>query len=208
MSYQDICVLHLGISVSVLDEEYNLIEIIWIDLIDITEFTHGRYVSKDKCELFHTKSFCDWLNHVYQENSDFFEMADYILIERQPPMGLVAIEQLIFSRWRHKAILISPNSMHKYFNIGHYDYEHRKEQTEKIAKKFLTNNDLVEQLGYYHRAHDITDSICLMLFWIHKKQKEYTNKMRKKLIMERQIQLSMNMKKMSIDEWFDIHKHT
>jgi hypothetical protein len=49
---------------------------------------------------------------------DFFEMADFILIERQPPMGLTAVEQLIFSRWRDKAILVHPRSMHKYFNIG------------------------------------------------------------------------------------------
>lgn len=204
----DIGILHLGISVAILDKEYNLIEIIWIDLINITEFSHGRYVSEEKCKLFHTKSFCDWLDHVYQENSDFFEMADYILIERQPPIGLVAIEQLIFSRWRHKAILISPNSMHKHFNIGHYDYDNRKKATEKIANKFLTNNDLVEQLTYYNRIHDITDSICLMIFWINKKQKEYTYKMRKKMIMESKIQLSVDMKKMTINDWFDKHKLT
>ena len=72
----DIGILHLGISVTLLDKEYNMLEIIWIDLIDITEFTHKYGPSSKECSLYHTKTFCDWMNHVYQENMDFFEMAD------------------------------------------------------------------------------------------------------------------------------------
>ena len=91
----DIGVLHLGISVTTLDEDYNVIDIIWIDLIDITQFKHEYGVSRNKCKLYHTKTFCDWLNHTYQENFEFFNMADFILVERQPPMGFVVVEQLI-----------------------------------------------------------------------------------------------------------------
>ena len=203
----DIGILHLGLSVTTLDEEYNIIEIVWIDLIDITKFTHTWGIRKEKCKLFHTKTFCDWLNHVFQENIFFFEIADYILIERQPPMGLVAVEQLIFSRWREKAILISPNSMHKYFNIGHKDYDNRKIATEKIAKMFLKNKALVEQLGYYHRVHDITDSICIMLFWVNNKKKEYREKQREKRIMERKINLEKCGLNMSTEEWLEMHRY-
>jgi len=203
----DIGILHLGISVTLLDKEYNKLEIIWIDLINITEFTHKYGPSRKECSLHHTKTFCDWMNHVYQENMDFFEMADFILIERQPPMGLTAVEQLIFSRWRDKAILVHPRSMHKYFNIGEYDYEQRKIYTEKIARMHLEDPELQEQLGFYGRAHDIADSICLMLFWIKIQQDKYIEKKRRKYIMERQIQVHENRKSMTTEEWFELHRY-
>lgn len=203
----DIGILHLGISVTLLDKEYNKLEIIWIDLIDITEFTHKWGPSRKKCPLYHTKTFCDWMNHAYQENMDFFEAADYILIERQPPAGLTAVEQLIFSRWRDKAILVHPRSMHKFFNIGGYDYEQRKVYTEKIARMNLDDPELQEQLGFYGRAHDIADSICLMLFWIKIQQDKYIEKKRRKYIMERQIQVHENRKSMTTEEWFELHRY-
>lgn len=54
----DIGILHLGISVTLLDKEYNKLEIIWIDLIDITEFTHKYAPSRKECSLHRTKTFC------------------------------------------------------------------------------------------------------------------------------------------------------
>jgi len=138
---------------------------------------------------------------------DFFEMADFILIERQPPMGLTAVEQLIFSRWRDKAILVHPRSMHKYFNIGEYDYEQRKIYTEKIARMNLDDTELQEQLGFYGRAHDIAHSICLMLFWIKIQQDKYIEKKRRKYIMERQIQVHENRKSMTTEEWFELYRY-
>ena len=199
----DIGVINLGISVSTLDENFNLIEIVWIDLINITRFICK---SEEKCELYHTKTFCDWLNHVFQENR-FFEEADFILVERQPPMGFLAIEQLIFSRWRSKAILISPNSMHKFFGIGNFDYDGRKEKTEKIAREKIKDKALIEQLNYYHRCHDIADSICLMLYWISKKQEECESAQRKQLFLQREIHLQNNRKTMSMNEWFECHRY-
>jgi len=200
----DIGLLNLGLSVSNLDHEFNLIDIIWIDLIDMTHFSH-KVLSKNDCKLQHTKTFCDWTNHVFQEIK-YFEEADFILIERQPPIGFVAIEQLIFSRWRHKSILISPNSMHKHFNIGQFDYVKRKEYTEKIAKTKI-NKNLLEQIDFYNRFHDIADSICIMLYWISKKQNEYNIIKRKKIFLERNIMLETNRSNMSMNEWFECHRY-
>ena len=198
----DIGILHLGISVSLLDEEYNLIEIIWFDLLDITKFKCDR----ESCQLNHSKTFTDWLGHVWISEYDFFEQVDYILIERQPPCGLVAVEQLIFSRWRSKAILISPNSMHKYFNIGHQDYDQRKVSTEKIARMFIKNKFLVEQLEFYNRKHDITDSICIMIFRIKKKHQLYLDEIRTRRIMERKLHLKKYGKQMTTEQWFESHR--
>lgn len=196
----DIGIIHLAISVSTLDEDYNLLEIIWIDLIDITTFN----CSKNECELYHTKTFTDQLNHVFKENIKFFNYADFILIERQPPMGLVAIEQLIFSKYREKAILVSPNSMHAFFGIGKYDYDQRKIFTEKIAKERIMDQRLLEQLTYYDRVHDIGDSIAQMLYWIYIKKQQLL----KKREMDRLKIMKMKYKgsTLSVDDFFSDHQ--
>jgi hypothetical protein len=39
------------------------------------------------------------------------------LIEKQPPAGLVAVEQLLMMSYRDKAVLVYPNSMHAHFGL-------------------------------------------------------------------------------------------
>ena len=202
----DIGILHLGISVTLLDEEYNFLRIIWIDLINITKFVHKK-VSENECKLNHTKTFCDWLNHTFQENTYFFGMADFILVERQPPVGFVVIEQLIFSKFREKAILISPNSMHSYFNIGNYEYEQRKVYTEKIARMNITNPEILAKIGVFERFHDIADSICIMLFWINKKHKELQQEKRQQLIKDMKMNINISGGEMHMDKWFEMYRY-
>ena len=176
----DVGVIHLGISVSILDRDYTLKEIIWVDNIDITSYKHTSCSVKE-CKLYHTKMFSDWIEHMCQENQIFFDSADYILIEKQPPLGFVVVEQLLFSKYRNKTVIISPRSVHKYLNIGSFDYENRKKLSDKIADRFLPSN-LLEQTLMYDRKHDISDSICILLYFMNKKQKEWKIKeMRKNL---------------------------
>jgi hypothetical protein len=175
----DIGIHHLGISVSCLNLDYTFREIIHVDNIDITEYTHKKVSAKD-CTLYHTKTFCDWIDHVIQENRSIFEDADVILIERQPPFGFVAVEQLLFKMYRHKTYLIHPRNVHTYLNIGFYDYETRKVYCDKICRRFLTET-LTEQLKTYDRSHDIADSICMMLYWRSKKETEYRREQHRKI---------------------------
>lgn len=190
----DIGVLHLGISVSIVSEKYELKDIIWVDLIDITNIQHKR-VKRSKCNLYHEKTFCDWLEHVFQENYEFFNEADVVLLERQPIMGFQVVEQLIFSKFRNKTILVSPNSMHRFFHIEIYDYDTRKIHVEKIAERYLQNMDLLQQyLENYERKHDIADSICLMIFWITNKNKEYIKEQRRIEAMNRRIYFDTKIK--------------
>ena len=143
-------------------------EIISCDRVDITLFKHSRVPFCD-CKLHHDYCIPDYLDHFIQEHSDMFENSDVILIERQPPVGITNVQDLIFSRFRDKVILISPNKIHKYFNMSK-DYSKRKEESEKIAEKHLNkfvkyNNNI--------RKHDISDAM-LMLIWYH--SIEYSNK--------------------------------
>jgi hypothetical protein len=167
----DIGIHHLGLSMTTLTTDYSFKEIIWVDVIDITDYKH-KHVSREDCKLYHTKTFSDWIDHVHQENQIFFESADVILLERQPPGGINAVEQLLFKMYRNKTHLIHPRNVHSYLNIGHVDYDTRKIYSVKIASRFLPES-LLEQTTYYDRSHDIADSICIMLYWRDKKQKEW-----------------------------------
>jgi hypothetical protein len=128
--------------------------------VDITVFD-----CKPGCKLYHDSCMTDYLEHMFVNHHMYFNHDGPILIERQPPMGLVVVEQLIFSRYRSRSILMSPNSMHAYFDIGHYDYEMRKKATIRLAHWYLK-----DQSGYAsaERKHDIADAMCFVLYYIHK----------------------------------------
>ena len=200
----DIGIHHLAFSYCLVNEDFTFERIERVELIDISVFSHKK-VSKKYCKLYHDKNFCDWIEHVFQEY-DEFEESDYILIERQPPMGLVAIEQLIFSKYRNKSILIHPISVHSFFNISHLsncDYEKRKVRSEEICYELLLKNKnkyngTIEKLISFSRQHDVSDTILFMLYWIDKKQKEYTLKQK-----ENKFKKSTFKSGENINDWFD-----
>ena len=57
----DIGILNLGISVGLIDKEFNLKEVTYVDLIDITKYTHEKQLYNVDCKLHHTKSIADWM---------------------------------------------------------------------------------------------------------------------------------------------------
>ena len=168
----DIGVKNLGISFTIINDDFTINDIIWIDLYDLTHFKHEKVEKKD-CKLHHTKTFSDWIDHFFQEYSDFIEKADFILIERQPPTGFVVVEQLIFNRYREKSFLINPINYHTFLCMRGLSYEGRKIRSIEIANKTIENEDILFQLSLYERKHDISDSICMLLYWLNKKQNSY-----------------------------------
>ena len=197
----DIGINNLGLSLISIDDEFNFVDVKYINLLNISKYTHD-VVPKEQCYLNHTKTFSDWLTHVFQEHYTVFNSATYIIIERQPPMGLVACEQLIYNRWRSKAHLVSPNSMHKYFRIGKYDYEKRKKLTESISRRYIKNPILVSNFDRYTRRHDIADSVCIVIFWLFQKITELTERKNKERIMNRQLHIRKPTG-MTTNEWFE-----
>jgi hypothetical protein len=161
----DIGIQHLGMVLTYLNQEYEFKEIVWMELIDITVFSCDK-----ECKLYHEKTFVDWIAHVVHKYYNIFQSASVILIERQPPQGLVVIEQILFGCFREKSILISPNSIHKFFDIGNLDYDTRKIAVVNLTRKYI-QPQLQLQLEKYDRKHDICDAILFTIFW-SKKQRE------------------------------------
>jgi hypothetical protein len=93
-----------------------------------------------------------------------FQSADVILIERQPPSGLTAIQTLLHyilsKEHRKRVIIISPNSLHVHFGISHLTYEQRKERTEAILARHVNLDDIPGD-----RKHDIADAMCMILYY-------------------------------------------
>ena len=197
----DVGVIHLGISVSILNLDYSLKEIVWIDNIDITDYKHTKCLIS-QCKLYHTKTFSDWIEHVIQENKEYFDGSDIIIIEKQPPAGFVVVEQLIFSKYRNKTTIVSPNSVHKYFNFFDLDYDKRKEFSIKIADRFLSE-ELIERSKKFDRRHDISDSICIMLYFINKKQEEYKKIQRRKEVEK----ITMDSKGMNVFQKLEMFRY-
>ena len=138
------------------------VEILYIRKVDLTDFK-----TRDAPEL------SDMIHGFVTEHSDIFCQADQILIERQPPGGISSVEVLLHYIFRHKAILISPVSMHKHFGIGHLEYEQRKERTELIASKYIKESQYYERL---ERKHDIADALCMILFQNYKNGTQFKKK--------------------------------
>ena len=194
----DIGIRHLAFSLVTIDEEYNLLNIVGIDMIDITTFPHHNLES---CTLHHQKTFSDWMAHIFEYYRIVFESVDKILVERQPPMGLVVIEQFIFDKYREKTSLVSPNSMHKHFNIGSLDYEMRKVEVERIFEYHIKDNDILKEYKNFDRQHDIADAFCISKFWLDVQHKKYLKQKEKDRI--KNIQMTFRNSNLTMDNWFN-----
>lgn len=205
----DIGIKHLGLSGITFDQNFNFKKIIGVDLLDITGFLHPDGISEKDCHLHHTKSFTDWLEHVFWTYDNVFTNCDYIVIERQPILGLVGIEQLIFSKFREKTHLVSPNAMHNFFNINHLDYEARKDHVTKICKDLLLKQDtpvILQEFESFNRKHDIADSVCLGVFWLNSKRKEHLKYLRREKLLSSQV--FCNNRYMSFRESLEIFRYS
>lgn len=171
----DIGVKNLGFSLISITKDYKFNEIVWIKKLDITTY---EGCSGNGCRFNHTRNIYDYLNHMFYINEELFRISDKIIIERQPPGGYLSVEQIIFGRFRNKAILISPNSMHKFmgWNELKLDYEMRKNYSECIAMSYLKKSNrtyLQDEFKALERRHDIADAICISLYYISKTRTEY-----------------------------------
>jgi hypothetical protein len=166
----DVGVINLGMALLVSDPiTYAFQRVGGVDLVNITEHLHEKDCH---CTMKHTRTFTDWMEHLFEYYKILFDNVDRILVERQPPCGFVAVEQLIYSRYRNKCELISPNSVHKYHRIGGFDYDGRKEKVVEIALKHLKSPQ-TEELLQFERKHDMGDAICMGLFWLGIKNINY-----------------------------------
>lgn len=161
----DVGYTNLGLVSLTVDDEYKVTQVDVIKKVNIARMTHD-HVPYEECKLPHTFNTCDLVMHFIQEHKHIFDRADTVFIERQPPGGLKDVEACIAVAYRPKMEFVSPNTMHKHFNIGHMDYEQRKVETTKIAEVYL-DVDIP-----YARKHDVADAVCMIKMFCDKMIKQ------------------------------------
>ena len=176
----DIGIQHFALTLCELTQDTMQIELKEAKLIDIQDFECER----SKCTLHHDRCFADWMAHVFVKYSHFFK-SDKILVERQPPCGLVAIEQLIYSYYRDRTILISPRSVHAHFKCNfdgdkQQKYEARKKKMCEITKHIrgrwaATNTEWKS----WDREHDVADALAQTMYYTSKLREEARRKKRR-----------------------------
>ena len=146
-------------------DQYFPINVISCNKINITNIKHSVIKFCD-CKLHHDYCIPDYLDHFIQENNEMFEQAAIVLLERQPPMGVTNVQDLLFTKFRDKVVLINPGSVHKYFSMSK-DYLTRKLQSEKIATRYLCS---FHEFNNNSRKHDMSDAMLMIMYYYSQKK--------------------------------------
>ncbi len=134
--------------------------------VNITHMKHET-IPRCECSLHHSRCIPDYIDHFIQE-LPYFKECDVLIIEQQPPQGLMNVQDLLFKTFREKVLLIHPASIHTYFGLPKGGlYLERKAKSELIAKSYLSDFQGFDD----ERKHDMSDAM-LMLIYYYKKRME------------------------------------
>ena len=172
----DIGLFHMGYTQSEC-LNFSLRRILKCELINIKKLVYGC-----NCGLDHSLCISNYMEHFFKSYGSDLDEARYILVEQQPPMGFISIQELIRYKYGRKVVVISPRSMHKHYNIGDLNYEDRKKFTTEYSKNYLQAFPNFKTLI---RKHDMADSFMLLMYFLVKKsvtlEKKGSNKFHKNI---------------------------
>lgn len=160
-----------------IDVGYSSLGLVCVETCENYEEIYVEYVEKidlrdipctESCILKHSSDVVDRISHFIQHYQVRFDKADLILVERQPPGGLKDVQALLFSHFRHKCSLVSPNTMHRHFNLPMGEYEKRKEMTVELARPHMNH---LHNFNKLRRQHDVADAFCMVLMTIQQRSK-------------------------------------
>ena len=162
----DIGLVNLGIC-KIKVHKLGKYECLMADLVDTTHFKCDRQT----CQLRHEACHVDWVSHLLQSYKEDFDKAEIVCIERQPPGGHAASEQLLFAALREKAVLIHPRSFIAWMCIGSLDYEFRKVAVVNHARRVFAADPIAQVALGKGRAHDIADALLQSVFHVETRLK-------------------------------------
>jgi hypothetical protein len=165
----DIGIQHLALLLLEVDKSTRDHGVVWFALVDLTTFSHATRAAQRNCPLPHTRTFADWLTHLFHEYAALFDLCETVLIERQPPVGHVVVEQLLFYRFREKAVLIHPRTVHGFFGWSHCTYDQRKAHAERVLQRHLSHSSrswLLPEWDALSRKHDVADAYAQVVVYV------------------------------------------
>jgi hypothetical protein len=171
----DVGIHHLAMILIETTPDYTQKDVVWFELVNITQFVHLDTPSSKTCTIPHTRTVADWLSHLFYLNKELFDLCEKILIERQPPGGQIAIEQLLFFQYRSKAVLVHPRSVHAFFGWSDHDYNERKNRSIQVLEYALKHSKrdwLFKEYQAIERKHDILDAYTQAVCYLHREWEE------------------------------------
>jgi len=160
----DIGIINLGYVFAEINETISVLD---CNRVDITKIKHTT-ISYCNCQLYHSNCIPDYLDHFIQEHVNLFEISDIILIERQPPVGITNVQDLLFSKFRNKVKLVSPNTIHKFFKMTKGDYDLRKIESLNLSFEYLNQFKTFQES---ERKHDMSDAMLMIIHYFKTKVK-------------------------------------
>lgn len=154
----DVGIVHLALVSVETTTDHKIVNIRDSRIINVTKLRCAR-----NCQLHHSNNIVDRMNHVFAQYCELFDAADEIFIEQQPLIGLVHVEALILSRYRHKSQLVQPVAVQAHFEWPKKDYEGKKQAAVVTALPYMP------ELLDVKRKHDLADALCLVLYMCQKR---------------------------------------
>ena len=153
----DIGLHHMGLMKGEIDDKnYNKFSLDKFDLIDLSKYGE--------------KEIYLMLDHMFKEYADYFDV-DKLIIERQPPGGLLSIQEVIAFKYKDIVNLVSPRSVHCFIGSNYYTYDRRKLISIDYTIKYLIRHmdtDIKKQFFALPRKHDIADAFCMIAYFGNK----------------------------------------
>lgn len=106
---------------------------------------------------------------------DELKRSSVVLVERQPPQGIVTVQAILYERFIDRIRLMAPQKMHAFFGMTDLDYEGRKKRVEILAREVLCQKaepDIVSRYDALPRKHDVADALCFVMCYSGQVQKQ------------------------------------
>lgn len=171
--FVDVGIINLGFVVFSIDRHWLHPKIEYFEKVNLTKLDTS--LTQDKTNELSDR--VDRFAHIYRSH---LADCEKLFIERQPISGIKVVEQLLFKKYREKAILISPISVHSFFKFGSrqgFDYVKRKLAVVKVGDDLIslygTEQVKNKWLEMDEKKDDIGDPIVMAMYVIKKKRQEW-----------------------------------
>lgn len=162
----DIGFEHFAIIGAQIYDNYKLDSITLCKLINIKKLVTD--CNNKECTLRHDLCITDYMYHLFNVYYSEFTKADKIIIERQPPKGFVAVQELIVYEYRDKTVMVSPNAVHKHFMMP------KTQKFRKMFTTFMANPKLSKFSDYSNntRKHDMSDAYVQLMYYLNRENEK------------------------------------
>jgi hypothetical protein len=176
LCFIDVGIRNLGLAVFSVDRHWVSPSLDYIDRVDLTRLDRSA-------TPYSGNELSDRVDRFARLYENHLSPCERVFIERQPLGGVKAVEQLLYSRYRSKAVLLSPISVHNFFQYGSrqgFDYDARKRATVNAADRIVlqygsgqVKRRWAEMDATGEKKDDVGDPVVMALYVLKKKREEW-----------------------------------